>query len=448
MKNVKVTKLPVDSGLSGWNEVLTEPASPNILENNINTDWLVIGAGFAGLSAAHRLYQLNAGDRIVLIDACRVGEGPAGRNSGFMIDLPHDLSSDDYSGAAQSDKDEININRAAINFARTMAHEYQLGDDVFNECGKINVAATSKGAQHLHNYEKHLSALNEPCSKLSHSQMSDLTGSDYYKCGLFTPGAVILQPAAYVRGIADNLSKRINLYENTPALAISKNKNLYTVQTPKGNITTDKIILAINGHIESFGFFKNRLMHIILYASMTDNLTDSQQQSLKGELSWNLVPADPLGTTLRRINGTKFGGNRIVVRNYATYNPSMEISSSQLQAVVKKHNQSFVDRFPMLKGVSMEYQWSGRLCLSRNNAPAFGEIEEGIFSAACQNGLGATKGTLSGMLAAELAAKSDSNLLQHYLNLNTPSRLPPEPFMSIGAKSILKIKQLKAGKEL
>ena len=189
-------------------------------------------------------------------------------------------------------------------------------------------------------------------------------------------------------------------------------------------------------------------MHIILYASMTRELTASEQSVLKGASSWNLVPADPLGTTLRRIDGKKFGGNRIVVRNCVTYNPSMEITPEQLRTIVKKHDQSFKDRFPKLKSVNMEFQWAGRLCLSRNNVPAFGEIEEGIFSAACQNGLGATKGTLSGMLAAEYAANSDSNLLQHYLSLDKPRRLPPEPFMSIGAGAVLKFKQWKAGKEL
>ena len=68
----------------------------------------------------------------------------------------------------------------------------------------------------------HLSALNEPCTKLNHNQMCDLTGSEYYQSGLFTPGTVLLQPAAYVRGIAEKLSEKIKLHENTPALSISK----------------------------------------------------------------------------------------------------------------------------------------------------------------------------------------------------------------------------------
>lgn len=445
---MKVSKLPVDTGPSGWNEVLPKPAPAKTLDHAIQADWLVIGGGFAGLTAAHRLQQLQTGDDIVLIDACRIGEGPAGRNSGFMIDLPHDLSSDNYSGAAQSDKDEILLNRTAINFARNMANEYELGPDVFNECGKVNVAASSQGERHLENYAEHLSTLNEPHTKLDHQQMCDLTGSEYYRSGLLTPGAVLLQPAAYVRGIAKKLSQKISLYENTPALSISKNGSSYSVQTPSGHISTAKIILAVNGHIQSFGFFKQRLMHIILYASMTRDLTASEQSALGGELSWNLIPSDPLGTTLRRINGNIFGGNRIVVRNYATYNPSMEVTPQQLRSIVKKHDQSFTDRFPQLKSVNMQYQWAGRLCLSRNSVPAFGEIENGIFSAACQNGLGATKGTLSGMLAAEHACGSDSNLLQHYLSLDKPSRLPPEPIMSIGAGSVLKIKQWNAGKEM
>jgi glycine/D-amino acid oxidase-like deaminating enzyme len=35
----------------------------------------------------------------VLLEAGRVAEGAAGRNSGFMIDLPHELTSEDYAGA-------------------------------------------------------------------------------------------------------------------------------------------------------------------------------------------------------------------------------------------------------------------------------------------------------------------------------------------------------------
>ena len=111
---MKVTRLPKDPGPAGWNAVLPPPDQPTPLMGRSSVDWLVIGAGFAGLAAARRLAQTQAGDRIAVLDAVRVGAGPAGRNSGFMIDLPHDLASDNYAGALDRDRAQIRANRAAI----------------------------------------------------------------------------------------------------------------------------------------------------------------------------------------------------------------------------------------------------------------------------------------------------------------------------------------------
>ena len=88
--------LPKNPGPASWNRLLPPPAAAKRLEEAVSADWLIIGGGFAGLSAARRLAQIAGGkDRIVLLEAGRIGEGPAGRNSGFMIDLPHVLSSED-----------------------------------------------------------------------------------------------------------------------------------------------------------------------------------------------------------------------------------------------------------------------------------------------------------------------------------------------------------------
>ena len=84
--------LPANPGISGWKGILPPRKPHKQLDENQNADYLVIGAGFAGLSAARRLNQLQPDAKIIVLEACEVGEGPAGRNSGFMIDLPHDLS--------------------------------------------------------------------------------------------------------------------------------------------------------------------------------------------------------------------------------------------------------------------------------------------------------------------------------------------------------------------
>jgi glycine/D-amino acid oxidase-like deaminating enzyme len=97
----------------------------------------------------------------------------------------------------------------------------------------------------------------------------------------------------------------------------------------------------------------------------------------------------------------------------------------------------------------MEYSWSGRLCLSRNDAWALGELESGLFSACCQNGLGTTRGTIAGIVAAEMASGSrQDSLVPDFPAQPMPRRLFPEPFMTLGARSVIRLREWRAGREL
>ena len=83
-----VKRLPVDTGISGWEAISTRRDPVRALDGDVNADWLIVGAGFAGLSVARRLSQLRPGERIVVLDAREIATGPAGRISGYMIDVP------------------------------------------------------------------------------------------------------------------------------------------------------------------------------------------------------------------------------------------------------------------------------------------------------------------------------------------------------------------------
>lgn len=441
----RVSRLPKDPGRTGWNALLPAPPPARVLDGRITADWLVIGAGFAGLAAARRLSQLRPGERIVLLEATRVGEGPAGRNSGFMIDLPHELASDGYAGAAERDARQIRMNRAAIAFAAEAAEEYRLPAEAFSRDGKVNAAATEGGLRHNAHYSRHLTGLGEPHELLDAGDMRALTGSGYYLGGLRTPGTAMIQPAMFVRGIAQGLAPVVDIFEQSPVTALTREGPDWRAETPRGAVTAPRVILGVNGHAESFGFFRRRLMHIHLYASMTRALTPDEVKRLGGAPRWGLTPADPMGTTVRRISGT--GGDRIVVRNRVTYDPTMEIRERRIGAMGRSHDASFAARFPMLAGVGMEYRWAGRLCLSWNGVPAFGEVEDGVFAACCCNGLGVARGTAAGMLAAELAAQGNNPLLSEMLAQDPPSPLPPEPFASIGARLTLRWREWRAGAE-
>ncbi len=443
---MKVKRLPVDPGPAGWNRLLPRPAPAQRLERDITADWLVIGAGYAGLAAARRLSQLDPTGRIVVLDAVRVGDGPAGRNSGFMIDLPHDLASDGYGGSLEKDRAQTATNRVAIAFAGEMAAEYGLPSEAFALSGKINGAATAKGHQHNIDYARHLAALGEDHRMLDAAEMQALTGTDYYQGGLFTPGSAMIQPAMFVRGVADGIrSRTVSIYEESPVLDLTAGAD-WVAKTPKGSVTAPKVILAVNGHLNSFGHYSGRLMHVFTYASMTRALTAEECARLGGSAVWGLTPADPMGTTVRRISGV--GGDRIVTRNRFTLDQSMEVPARRIAQVGRDHDRAFAARFPALSGVEVEYRWGGRLCLSRNNTQVVDEVAPGLFAACCQNGLGTAKGTLAGMCAAELAVDAPSPTAHAMLNADKPTRLPPEPLTSIGANIWIRIQERRAGVEM
>ncbi len=442
-----IKRQPYDPGPAAWNSILPEAPQYPHLEENRTADWVVIGAGFAGLAAAKRLRQLHPKDSIVILEARQIAHGPAGRNSGFMIDLPHNLSAQDYVGELNADVLQTKMNRHAINFAESASKEYEFSKEAFVRSGKINAAATAKGVKHNLDYATHLKSLHEACDLLDQQQMREICGSDYYQGGLFTAGTAMIQPALFVRELAAGLAKDgVTIYENSAVIEFEKKTSAWEIKTAKATISTPKVILAVNGHIESFGYFKRRLVHIYLYASMTRKLSESEIKSLGGEANWGFTPADAMGTTVRRISG--MGGNRIVVRNQMTYNPSLKVDKSKLDKFGIKHQQSFKARFPQLNAVTMEHQWGGALCLSRNSVAAFGEQEDGLFAACCQNGLGTVQGTLVGILAAEQASGQDSEYLKSTLAQSQPNHLPPEPIASIGANAVMRWGEFKAGREL
>ena len=443
---MKVNRLPSDPGPAGWNRLLQEPMPAVQLEEKITADWLVIGAGFAGLAAAHRLCKQAQGDKIVVLDAVRVGDGPAGRNSGFMIDLPHDLKSADYGGGLDADLDQTQDNRLGIEHASKMATEYLLSDEAFIVSGKINGAATAKGQAHNENFAKHLTAMGEPYESFDAKQMREITGSSYYQDGLFTPGTAMIQPAMYIRGVAEGLGQDgVTIYEDSPVTALNNNGS-WVVETPQGQVSSPRVILAVNGHLNSFGYAKSRLMHVFTYASMTRALTPQEIGKLGGNPIWGLTPADPVGTTVRRISGK--GGDRLIIRNRFTFDPTLEVSPKRIAKIGHDHDASFLHRFPDLSNVTMEYRWGGRLCLSRNNVQIIQELEPGLFSACCQNGLGTAKGTFAGGLAADLALGRPSQALSRALAADAPARLPPASIAKLGANLYLRWQERNARGEL
>ena len=74
-----------DTGCS-WINDLDRRSNIKTLDKDKSCDWLIIGAGYTGLSAARKLSELHPNQKIIIVDAQLAGEGASGRNSGYLVD--------------------------------------------------------------------------------------------------------------------------------------------------------------------------------------------------------------------------------------------------------------------------------------------------------------------------------------------------------------------------
>ena len=148
-------------------------------------------------------------------------------------------------------------------------------------------------------------------------------------------------------------------------------------------------------------------------------------QRLGGAPNWGFTPADPWAP---RCAEYRDWGRSIVIRNRATYEPRLTPSERRLRGVYAQHDASFDARFPMLKGVEMEHRWGGHLALTLNGVAGFGQLDDGLYSACLQNGLGTVKGTLHGMAIAEMCLKHPSTIVDELLANPHPNACHLNPF--------------------
>ena len=69
-----------------WLNNLPKRINIKTLNEDLTSDYLIVGAGYTGLSAARKLSEIDKNKKIIIIDAQLAGEGGSSRNSGYLVD--------------------------------------------------------------------------------------------------------------------------------------------------------------------------------------------------------------------------------------------------------------------------------------------------------------------------------------------------------------------------
>ena len=426
----QIKQLPLNDNTNAWNTILPTRIPKPALAADINADWLVIGAGYAGLAAARRLAENCPDQKIVIVDAGVCGENASGRNSGFVIDIPHTISSNlDQLESAQS---HMRLARAATDHLARLVEEHNIDCD-WSVDGKYQTAVTDRGSKAmLEPFANALEALGESYRWVEQEELAAKLGTRHFKHAIYTPGCVLMNPAALTRGLADSLPENVTLFENTPVTRLSS-ANGITVNTPQGEVKAPKMIIAANGFSEQFGYRPGSFVNLALRASLTRQLTEGERDAYGVTQPWGVTPANAFGgVTMRYTND-----HRLLIRQDIKLKMKQNMPAATTQSIVGQHLKILHDRFPAIPAVTFENTWVGYICMSSNGAPAFGQVAFNVWIAACQNGIGVTKGTVSGMLAADMACDRDNPLTNDLLAMGVPQSLPSRLLLEVGARAKL-----------
>lgn len=418
--------LPCFDGKSGWYNTLPAVPAPHRILGRQHADWVVVGAGVTGLAAARRLAEHFPHQRIVVLEASRVGLSASGGNGGFAIDLAHhQMGSSDE--AIREGQRVMRLNRFAVDRLSELIHTHQI-DCAWERRGMYQGAATDIGRRHLHEMKEALERNGSAFETLNRNDLETKLGTRFYHEAIFTPGTYLFQPAALVRGLAGCLPSNVELFEDSPVISADLG-TVSTLECTNGNVCTPRLVIATNGFTDAFGFLPRRSFNVMLYASLTRPLTDAELNRLGHDRNWGLTPAHPWGATVRLTQD-----NRIWLRTAYGYSPRMVSSEAKMARAYALQVSSFKARFPQLSEPPFRHTYASAVCLTRNGEPFFGKLADNIFAAVFTSGVGVLKGTANGHLLADWAAGAESELLTDARVYKQPSQVPPEPLLGWGVK--------------
>ena len=428
-----------DHETRGWVDLIP-PRSPRPkLTSNLEAKWLIIGAGFTGLSCARRLAEINPNDQIILIDAREIGQNASGRNSGYAV--AHSHFSGVYKESQLSQYQRVDrINQVGLNSLRSLVAENNIACD-FKDTGIYHTAADNNSSKKCDDFIDYLEKREINHTPLSQEQLQKHLGTKWYQKGVKVENGALVQPAKLVFGLADNLPSNVTLYENTPVLKMTVDKTNKLV-VPNATITAEKVIMACNYESLAHGQSKQRAVGVTLSGSITRVLTKDELRGLGNQSSWGVLSLHSGGATVRLSSD-----GRISIRNTAEYNNQSLLTDQQLLKRQEIHRQAFNNRFPQLSHVSFEHCYSGVEGVSVNKTNIFNKLSKSLYFAGCYNGSGITKGTAFGMGIAEYVCQHESALVSDCLATAKANWLPPRPLLDVGAWFVTKQRFKGVGKD-
>ena len=377
------------------------------LQGALQADVVVVGAGFAGLSAAIELAQL--GQRVVVLEADRICAGASGRNGGQAI----------VGIASGQGVPEAQLGRADAR--RVLDMSLEVIDLIDARIAQFGIACERvRGYLYVADRPHKARALQADLESAQRNyglQTDFVQGADVaryirsprYCAAGFEAVSGHLHPLRYGLGLAVAAQALgVQIFEHSPVTDLQRGSEV-VARTAQGSVRAAHAVLAGNCTLGEYGprvapEIRPRIMPVGTYIVGTAPLPAAQCEELIARQAAVCDNNFVLDYFRFSADHRMLFGGRV---SYTTRTPR------ELEATMRARMAAI---FPALASVPITHVWGGFVDISMNRAPDFGRVAPNIYYLQGFSGHGVALTGLAGRLVAE-AIRGQSERLDVFARL-------------------------------
>jgi glycine/D-amino acid oxidase-like deaminating enzyme len=366
----------------------------------VRTDVAVVGAGYTGLSTAIEL--ADSGIEATVIEAHEPGFGASTRSGGGVsggVNVGKSFSGKSIDPGSERAAGMLHDAGDAFSLIERIIDRESI-QCFWEKRGRFVGAWTPK---HYESLSKRVEALNRAAQSGSfmvpRERQREEIASGYYYGGMVVERSGKLHPALYYKGLLDAALRRsITICAKAPVTTIARNGTKWRLETARGVIEADEVVIATNGYTgDVTPRLKRRVIPLASHIIATEELSS--------DLAASLIPKGRTLADTRRVlcyYRISPDGKRVIFGGRARFTPVTPETSAPIL------HRFMLDRFPQLRGVRVTHAWTGNVAFTLDAVPHMG-LDDGMHYALGCNGSGVAMMTYLGyQTARKIAGKANA----------------------------------------
>ncbi|MEM7375937.1 MAG: FAD-binding oxidoreductase [Pseudomonadota bacterium] len=409
-------RLPLAGSL--WSATANDvPARPRV-EGEIETDCVVVGAGFAGLSAA--LHVAESGRRVSVLEAYTPGWGASGRNGG---QVNPGLKLDPVAAEAVLGKSvgprAVAASGAGADLVFGLIRKHGIRCDAV-QGGWVRAARSRRNLARLQNSARQWRDRQQAVDDLDGTALEALLGTGAYVGGVIDRRGGNLHPLNYALGLAVAAeSAGAVIHGDSSVIDVRAASDEVVVATERGLVRAKKALICTNaytrGLLDPLG---RAVVPVTSVQVATDPVSDT--------LAKRILPEGHSPSDTRRL--------LVYFRKDADGRFIMGGRGALSDRHVRQRQQALRDEavalFPQLGRVRWRYAWGGDVAMTRNHLPLLHRVAPTVMVGIGFNGRGVAMATVLGRILADWASGCPAQDLD--FPVNTPTPIPFHRYRRLG----------------